>query len=408
MRSVAVVGASLAGLAAARTLRAHGFDGRITLIGQEARPPYDRPPLSKEFLLSGTSVEELALTTDDDESLDIDWRLGTIATALDPHGRRITLSDGGEVRADAAVLATGARARTLPWADGLSGVHTLRTLDDALALRASLRSGGPLVVIGAGFIGSEVASTALAAGVDVTVVEALPVPLAGALGAEMGSTCAALHSDHGVRLLCGIPVRGLLAGRGGGPPPRSAGGTSDRRVTAVQLTDGTVLPAATVLVGIGAVPNTEWLAGSGLSVRDGVLTDPHCATSLPNVVAVGDCAASYLPAAARHVRTEHWTHALRQPETAVRTLLAGDGGTGPTRAPLPYFWSEQYGVRIQFAGNRREGDSVRIEEGTPEDRSFLAVYERDGRPTAILGMNRSKQFTRWRHQLAAEWANVPA
>ena len=404
MRSVAVVGASLAGLAAARALRAQGYDGRITLIGEEARPPYDRPPLSKEFLLSEISVEELALATDDDESLGIDWRLGTTATALDPHGRRITLSDGGEVRADGAVLATGARARTLPWADGLSGVHTLRTLDDALALRASLRSGGPLVVIGAGFIGSEVASTALAAGVDVTVVEALPVPLAGALGAEMGSTCAALHSDHGVRLLCGTPVRGLLADRDGDPPPGVAGG----KVAGVQLADGTVLPAETVLVGIGAVPNTEWLAGSGLSVRDGVLTDPHCATSLPNVVAVGDCAASYLPAAARHVRTEHWTHALRQPETAIRTLLAGDEVSALPRTPLPYFWSEQYGVRIQFAGDRREGDSVRIEEGAPEDRSFLAVYERDGRPTAVLGMNRSKQFTRWRRQLAAEWAKMPA
>lgn len=402
MRSVAIVGASLAGLAAARALRAQGFDGAITLIGEEARPPYDRPPLSKEFLLGESSVEDLALATDDDEDLGIDWRLGTTAVGLDPHGRRITLSDGGEVHADGAVLATGARARTLPQADGLSGVHSLRTLDDALALRESLDSGGPLVVIGAGFIGSEVASTALAAGIDVTVVEALPVPMAGALGAEMAATCAALHSDHGVRLLCGTPVRGLTADGDGG-----AGG-SQRKVTGVELADGTVLPARTVLVGIGAVPNTEWLAGSGLSVRDGVLTDPHCATSLPNVVAVGDCAAWYHSATARHVRSEHWTHALRQPETAVRTLLAGEGMSGPPPTPLPYFWSEQYGVRIQFAGDRQEGDSVRIEDGDTEDRSFLAVYERDGLPTAILGMNRTKQFTRWRRQLAAEWAKVPA
>jgi 3-phenylpropionate/trans-cinnamate dioxygenase ferredoxin reductase component len=424
MRSVAVVGASLAGLAAARALRAQGYDGGITLIGDEPRAPYDRPPLSKEFLLSRVSTEELALTTDDDESLDIDWRLGTAATALDPHGRRIVLSDGGEVRADGAVIATGARARTLPGADGVSGVHTLRTLDDALALRASLGSGGPLVVIGAGFIGAEVASTALTAGLDVTVVEALPVPLAGPLGAEMGTVCAGLHADHGVPVLCGTPVSELL------------GGT---RVEGVRLADGTVLPAATVLVGIGAVPNTEWLAGSGLDLRDGVRTDARGATGVPHVVAVGDCAASYQPGTGRHVRTEHWTDALRQPETAVRSLLtgrvaesapardatvgdpvereaengsgeggsAGGGAGGAARGPLPYFWSEQYGVRIQFAGTRRDGDTVRIESGDPEDRCFLAVYERDGRPTAVLGMDQPKQFTRWRRQLAAEWAAVP-
>lgn len=406
MRSVAVVGASLAGLAAARALRAQGFDGSITLIGDEARPPYDRPPLSKEFLLGETSAEELALAADGDEDLGIDWRLGTTAVGLDPGGRRITLSDGGEVRADGAVLATGARARTLPQADGLSGVHTLRTLDDALALKESLASGGPLVVIGAGFIGAEVASTALAAGLDVTVVEALPVPMAGALGAEMGAACAELHADHGVRLLCGTPVRGLTADGARGVPARAA--RPEVNVTGVELADGTVLPAATVVAGIGAVPNTEWLAGSGLFVRDGVLTDAHCATTLPNVVAVGDCAAWYHSPTARYVRSEHWTHALRQPETAVRTLLAGAGTYGPPAAPLPYFWSEQYGVRIQFAGERQEGDSVRIEDGDTQDRSFLAVYERDGSPTAILGMNRTKQFTRWRRQLAAEWAQVPA
>ncbi|AXK36344.1 NAD(P)/FAD-dependent oxidoreductase [Streptomyces armeniacus] len=397
MRSVAVVGASLAGLAAARALRAQGYDGGITLIGDEPRAPYDRPPLSKDFLLSRTSTEELALTTDDDESLAVDWRLGTTATALDPYERRITLSDGGEVRADGVVIATGARARTLPGAGapgagGMSGVHTLRTLDDALALRESLRSGGPLVVIGAGFIGSEVASTALAAGLDVTVVEALPVPLAGPLGAGMGAVCAGLHTDHGVPVLCGVPVRELLGGA---------------RVEGVRLADGTVLPAATVLVGIGAEPNTDWLADSGLDIRDGVRTDARGATAVPHVVAAGDCAASYQPGPARHVRTEHWTDALRQPETAVRALLAGpDAGADTACGPLPYFWSEQYGVRIQFAGARRDGDSVRIESGDPEDRSFLAVYERDGRPTAVLGMDQPKQFTRWRRRLAADWAAV--
>ncbi|RLL66903.1 FAD-dependent oxidoreductase [Streptomyces sp. Z26] len=415
MRSVAVVGASLAGLAAARALRAQGYDGRITLIGDEPRAPYDRPPLSKDFLLGRTSAEELALGTEDDEPLDLDWRLGTAATGLDPRGRRITLADGGEVRADGVVLATGARARPLPGAGGAgtgpasdtasgaggtAGVHTLRTLDDALALREALGAGGPLVVVGAGFIGAEVASTALACGVDVTVVEALPVPLAGPLGPEMGAVCAGLHTDHGVPLLCGTPVRRLLG---------------DARVEGVELADGTVLPAAAVLVGIGSLPNTEWLAGSGLDatadLRGGVPTDGRGATALPGVVAVGDCAAAYQPDTGGHVRTEHWTDALRQPETAVRALLAGadaqDAQDAPgARGPLPYFWSEQYGVRLQFAGTRRDGDTVRVEAGDPEDRSFLAVYERDGSPTAVLGMDQPKQFTRWRRQLAARWAAV--
>ncbi|NEK59470.1 oxidoreductase [Geodermatophilus sabuli] len=379
--TVAVIGASLAGLSAARALRARSYEGRIVVVGDEVHAPYDRPPLSKEFLAGTASLEDIALGAPDDEALGLEWRLGTRAVGLDRHTRSVVLDDGSELRADGVVLATGARARRLPGSDGLDGVHVLRSLDDAIALREDLASARRLVVIGAGFIGAEVASTARALGLEVTVVETQPVPLAGPLGADMGAVCAGLHADRGTRLLVGTGVAGLV-------------GTG--RVQAVELTDGTRLPADVVVVGIGAVPNTEWLADSGVALGNGVLTDARGATNLPGVVAVGDCAAAWSPAAERHVRIEHWTNALEQPATAAATLL---GATTPAPAPPPYFWSDQYGARIQFAGARRDGDVTRVVEGSCAERSFLVVYERDGHPVAVLAMNQPRLFTRWRRQL---------
>jgi len=379
--TVAVVGASLAGLSAARALREQSYDGRIVVIGDEVHAPYDRPPLSKEFLAGTASLDDIALGAPDDEDLGVEWRLGTTAVGLDHISRSVLLDDGSEIRADGVVLATGARARRLPGSDGLDGVHVLRSLDDAIALRADLAAAERLVVIGAGCVGAEVASTARKLGLDVTVVETQPVPLAGPLGADMGAVCAGLHADHGTRLLTGTGVAGLV-------------GTG--RVEAVELTDGTRLPADVVVVGIGATPNIEWLARSGVALGNGVLTDARGATAIPGVVAVGDCAAAWSASAERHVRIEHWTHALEQPAAAVATLL-GTGGPAPTS--VPYFWSDQYGARIQFAGSRREGDIARVVEGSCADRSFLVVYERDGHPVAVLAMNQSRLFTRWRRQL---------
>ena len=379
--TVAVVGASLAGLTAARALRDRSYDGRIVIIGEEAHAPYDRPPLSKDFLAGTASLDDIALGTPDDEDLALEWRLGTTAVGLDPLSRSVLLSDGGEVRADGVVLATGARARRLPGSAELAGVHVLRSLDDAIALRADLAAAGRLVVIGAGFIGAEVAATARTLGLEVTVIETQPVPLAGPLGAEMGAVCAELHADHGTRLLTGTGVAGLV-------------GTG--RVEAVELADGRRLPADVVVVGIGAAPNIEWLADSGVALGNGVLTDARGATNVPGVVAVGDCAATWSATAERHVRVEHWTNALEQPATAAATLL-GIGEQAPT--PVPYFWSDQYGARIQFAGSRREGDVPRVVEGSCADRSFLVAYERDGDPVAVLGMNQPRLFTRWRRQL---------
>lgn len=379
MRTVTVVGASLAGLYAARELRAQGFTGRLVIVGEEPHRPYDRPPLSKEFLAGTADESLLALTDADDEGeLSAEWLLGTRARGLDPRGRTVLLDDGRTVSTDGVVIATGASARTLPGTEGLRGVHTLRTLDDARRLRSAL-SGGPLrvVVVGGGFIGAETASTCAGLGHDVTVVEAAGLPLVPQLGADMAAVCARLHARAGTRLVTGAGVASLDGGA---------------EVTAVRLTDGRVLPADLVVVGIGAVPNTDWLAGSTLAVRDGVLCDDGCVTALPQVVAVGDVAR------VGGARAEHWTSAIEQPAVAVRNLLAGD--TVQAVRTLPYFWSDQYGSRIQFAGRRHERDEVRIVEGSTEGDGFLALYEHAGRTTAVLGVDRPRPFTRARRELA--------
>ncbi|MEW2130031.1 FAD-dependent oxidoreductase [Streptomyces sp. NPDC005435] len=385
MRTVTVVGASLAGLYAARELRAQGFDGRLVIVGDEPHRPYDRPPLSKDFLTGRADESRLALTDAEDRAtLDAEWLLGVRATGLDPRTRALRLHTGRTVTTDGVVIATGARARRLPGPTP-TGVHTLRTLDDARSLRTAL-TGGPrrVVVIGAGFIGAETASSCAVLGHEVTVVEAAPLPLLPQLGPEMAAVCAALHHRAGVRLITGTGVAALR-------------GT--RTVTAVDLADGRTLPADLVVTGIGATPNTDWLAGSGLPLRDGVLCDAGCATPLPQVVAAGDVAR------VDGVRSEHWTAATLQPRTAVATLLAGH--TRETGRPVPYFWSEQYGSRLQFAGSRRDGDTVRVTEGSLDDgapgpEGFLARYERDGRTVAVLAVDRTKAFTRARRELGRE------
>ncbi|WP_328676152.1 NAD(P)/FAD-dependent oxidoreductase [Streptomyces sp. NBC_00343] len=386
MRTVAVVGASLAGLSAARSLRKQGFDGRLVVIGDEPHRPYDRPPLSKEFL-AGTVTEDDLLLEMDDEDLRAEWLLGARAVGLQVDGvdRVLRLDDGREVRADGVVVATGAAARDLPGTDGLTGVHTLRTLDDARALRDELALGGRLVVIGGGFIGAEVASTAYALGLDVTVIEAAPTPLAGPLGETMGGIVSALHEAHGVRLLCGVGVKGL---------------SGEARVDAVLLEDGRTVPADMVVVGVGARPCVEWLEGSGVELDNGVKCGADGRTSLAGVVAVGDCANWYDPRAGSHRRVEHWTGARERPEAAVAALLSwGAVEAGASRPP--YFWSDQYGVKIQFAGHAAGADSVTVEEGATGDRSFLAVYRCAGQPVAVLAMNQPRLFMRWRKQLAA-------
>ncbi|MFK4069943.1 NAD(P)/FAD-dependent oxidoreductase [Streptomyces sp. NPDC029674] len=402
MRTVIVVGASLAGLYAVRELRAQGYDGRVVVVGDEPHLPYDRPPLSKGFLTGDADQGQLALSEREETAeLAAEWVLGTRARALDTRGRTVVLDDGRVLAGDGIVIATGASARCLP-GPPLAGVHTLRTLDDARELRAELDHGPRrVVVIGGGFIGAETASSCAALGHDVTVVEAAPLPLVPQLGPEMASVCARLHARGGVGLLTGVGVVALRGAVGAGTA-----------VTAVELSDGRLLPADVVVVGIGAVPNTDWLAGSPLALDDGVLCDDGCATALPQVVAVGDVAR------AGGIRAEHWTSATEQPRVAVRNLLAGR--TVESVRALPYFWSDQYGSRIQFAGRRGEGDSVRIVEGSADGvqdgpdvggsgavgggNGFLAVYERMGRTTAVLAVDRARPFMKARRALAAEQA----
>ena len=263
LRSVVIVGASLAGHATARALRHQGFDGSLTLIGAETHRPYDRPPLSKDFLTGALTEDDLALEGSD-ENLDAEWLLGRRATALDTASRTVTLEDGTRVEGDAVVVATGSAARRLPRTP--PGVLTLRTLDDAVALRAALQPGARLVVIGAGFIGAEVAATAAARGLDVTVVEAADTPLAGPLGTWVGAAVAGLHARNGVRLICGVPVATV---------------TGTDRPTGVTLADGTHLPADVVVAGVGAAPAVDWLAGSGLDLSNGLVCSSLGATVRP-------------------------------------------------------------------------------------------------------------------------------
>ncbi|MFI5858647.1 NAD(P)/FAD-dependent oxidoreductase [Streptomyces parvulus] len=391
MRTVTVVGASLSGLYAARELRAQGFDGRLVVVGDEPYPPYDRPPLSKDFLTGRADEADLALTdTKELDGLDARWLLGVRARGLDARGRTVLLDDGRTVSTDGVVVATGAAARHLA-GEPRAGVHTLRTLDDARALLAELTRGPRrVVVVGGGFVGAETASSCAALGHEVTVVEAAAVPLVPQLGAELAAVCATLHRRAGVGLLTGVSVAALR-------------GTT--AVTGVALTDGRTLPADLVIAGIGAVPNTAWLAGSPLLLNDGVLCDDGCVSALPQVVAVGDVAR------VGGTRAEHWTSAASQPRAAIRNLLAGR--TVESARSVPYFWSDQYGSRIQFAGRRRDGDTVRIAEGTiadvvPEGGGFLARYERAGRTTAVLAVDRPRPFMRARRELAAETAGIPA
>lgn len=388
-QSVVIVGASLAGYSTARALRHRGFDGRIQLIGDEIERPYDRPPLSKDYLSGAVSEADLSLEPDGEE-LAARWTLGRRAVSLYPAEGAVTLDNGDEVIGDAVVIATGSRARQLT--HGLSGVHTLRTLADARALRNDLTVGARLVVIGGGFVGAEIASTAHLRGLRVTVVEAAPIPFLGPLGSEVGAAVAGLHAAHGVELVVGVPVIGL---RG------------DNRVDGVELGDGRVLDADVVVVGIGAAPNVEWLEGSGLDVGQGLLCDAMGRTNAPRIFGVGDCSAWFDAEYERHHRIEHWTESRDRPAIMVDAILDGPAGSSdakPLRAP--YFWSEQYGVRIQYAGRRHGDERVTFEAGSPEGKDLLAVYWSADEPVAVLGMNQPKAFGQWRRSLCANRASA--
>ena len=383
-RKIVVVGASLAGLRAAEELRRLGFDGTCTLVGAEPHLPYDRPPLSKAFLAGTVEAADLALRRTDYDDLALDLRLGVRATALDVAGRSVALSDGSSVPYDGCVVATGATPRMLANPDGLVGVHAVRTLDDALALRADLAGSPRVVVVGAGFIGAETAATCRGLGLDVTMLEAAPSPMSRGIGTRLGDTLGALHRDHGVDLRLGVGVAGLE-------------GTG--RVERVRLDDGTAVDADVVVVGIGVVPAVDWLAGSGLTLDNGVVCDATLAAA-PGVVAAGDLARWPNGAFGGTVmRLEHWTNATEMGVAAAARVLASDADAVPFTT-VPFVWSDQYDVKVQIAGHVQGDDDVEIVDGSLAERRFVALFGRAGRLTGAVAFSRPRLLMQYRRLIA--------
>ena len=383
-----VVGGGLAGLRAAEHLRAQGHQGPVVMVGAEPHAPYDRPPLSKQLLAGTWGLERVVLRSPDKLApLHLDMRLGRRATALDVRAKELALEDGSTLVYDGLIVATGARPRTLAGAETLAGVHTLRTLEDCFALSAATaETATRVVVIGAGFIGSEVAATCRQRGARVTVLEALPVPLGRVLGEQVGGACAALHREHGVELRTGTAVAGLRA-----EPTGDDGGG---RVTAVELADGSVVPADVVVVGIGVAPEDTWLASSGLELGDGVVADAtlHAAD---DVVVAGDVCRYDDEGLGRQVRVEHWTNAAEQGMHVARSLIAGRA-QAPAYRPVHYFWSDQYELKIQMLGIPSPDDDLAVVDGSLEEGRFVAVYGARGRLTAALGFGRPRQLMGFR------------
>jgi 3-phenylpropionate/trans-cinnamate dioxygenase ferredoxin reductase component len=368
-RGFVIIGASLAGAKAAETLREEGFDGRITLIGEEPVRPYERPPLSKEYL-QGKAEADVAFVHDPAyyDKHDIDLRLSTTVRGLEPAGREVVLASGERLGYDAVLLATGARPRLLavPGAD-LAGVHYLRTMADAERLRAAIIGANRVVVIGAGWIGCEVAASARQLGADVAVVELGRLPLERVLGPELGAFYRDVHADQGVKLHFGAGIEAL---RGGG------------RVEEVRLTDGTALAADVVLAGVGVTPRVELAEAAGLDLDNGVVTDEYLGASAAGVFAAGDVASAWHPLFARRIRLEHWSSALNQGPAAARNML----GRRTPYEQIPYFYSDQYDVGMEYSGYAPGWDQV-VFRGDPAGREFIAFWLKDRRVVAGMNVN---------------------
>ncbi|TQL18150.1 NAD(P)/FAD-dependent oxidoreductase [Streptomyces sp. SLBN-134] len=401
-RAVVIVGASLAGLRTAEALRAQGFIGTLTIVGAEPHLPYDRPPLSKQVLTAQTEPPGIALPLPG--ALDARWLLGRPATGLDATARTVTLADGTLLKYDGLVLATGSAARAAPaaLAEPPRGVFTLRGLDDALALRAELAPGRRLVVVGAGFLGGEVAAAARSRGLHVTLVEAAAQPLERAVGTVAGAYVAALHRAAGIGLRTRTTVTGFRAG-------------ADGRVTGVELSTGDAVPADVVLLALGSVPATGWLAGSGTAVGQGVHCDPSLRVLYPDgsvvegVVAAGDVARVPQPlAGGARLALGHWTNAVEQGTTAAATLLAA--GTPAPFTAVPSFWSDLHGARIRSVGLPAVADEARVVEHDLANRRLEVAYHRKGRLVGALTIGRTARLAAYRTALHAhrEAAQEPA
>ncbi|WP_405661569.1 FAD-dependent oxidoreductase [Streptomyces sp. NBC_01166] len=373
---VVIVGAGMAGVQTAVALREQGFTGPVTLIGAEPHQPYDRPPLSKAVLLG--KAEDSAFDVDF-EALDITLRLGLDVAGLRAVAHELDTPEG-PVAYDVLVLATGAEPVALPGSEGVPGVHLLRTLDDAARLRPVLERQHDVVVVGAGWIGAEFATAARAAGCAVTVVEAAGRPLAGTMPAEVAEPMAAWYAESGAELLTGARVARVEQG-------------------AVHLTDGRVIPAGAVVVGIGARPATAWLAGSGIALGpDGSVTaDSSLRTSLPDVYAVGDCASFPSARYGERLLVHHWDNALQGPRTVAAALA---DGAVRTYDPVPYFWSEQFGRFVQYAGHHAGADTL-LWRGDPGDPSWTVCWLRQGVLVAVLAVSRPRDLAQGRKLVEA-------
>jgi 3-phenylpropionate/trans-cinnamate dioxygenase ferredoxin reductase subunit len=371
---IVIAGGGLAAQRCAETLRRCGSDEPIRILCAEPHRPYDRPPLSKQLLAGGRAADELSYRDAGwYERSGIDLLCGVAATGLWPAERRVETSDGGHLRYDRLLIATGGRPRTLRALAGHENVLTLRTLDDALELRDRLEPGSRLAVVGAGFVGLEIAATASALGVEVTLIEAAATPLAAVLGDVVGAWFAQLHRSHGVRVLTGTGIVRVEA--------------TDGCVRALHLADGAVVGVDQILVGVGTDPDIDWLASSGLDVCHGVRVDISGATGLRDVFAAGDAAATFDACSGSHLPGSHWEAAARQGSAAARGML----GLPPGQLPVTSFWTDQYGLRIQFVGRAQPGDAVAI-DGDPGAACFTATYTRAGLVTAVLLVDRPRSL----------------
>ena len=385
LRRIAIVGASLAGLRAAETLRARGFDGELTIIGDEPHRPYDRPPLSKQVLQGTLEPEQTFFRRKDGyDALALDMRLGVRATSVDLGARRVTLADGTFADYDRLIIATGARARTLSGIAPRAGLLVLRGLDDAIAIRRELMNAPHVAIVGAGFIGLEVAASCRARGLHVTVIEALPVPLSPILAPTLCEMVAAMHRDHGVDLRTGVTVTDVIG---------------ESRVAGVTLSDGSRVGADVVVVGIGVTPNTEWLEPSGLTLDNGVVCDSS-GQAAPGVYAAGDVARVVNRWHGDSPRIEHWTNAVEQGVHAAENALAGPGAS-TSFSSVPYFWSDQYDRKIQFIGLARRHDEMVIVDGSLAARQLVALFRRGDRMVACLAVNQPRAVIKYRKLLAA-------
>jgi NADPH-dependent 2,4-dienoyl-CoA reductase/sulfur reductase-like enzyme len=378
-KGLVIVGGGLAAARTAEQLRRSDYSGRITIVSDEVHLPYDRPPLSKEVLRK--EVDDVALKPREwyDEK-DIVLRLGSAVTGLDTAAQTVTLDDGTVLGYDELVIATGLVPRRIPAFPDLEGIRVLRSFDESMALREHASAARHAVVIGAGFIGCEVAASLRSVGVDVVLVEPQPTPLASVLGEQIGELVARLHRDEGVDVRLGV---GVAEVRGEG------------RVDTVVLTDGTELTADLVVVGIGSKPATDWLEGSGIEVDNGVICDGAGRTSAPNVWALGDVA-SWRDATGHQARVEHWSNVADQARVVVPAILGQDV---PTNVVVPYFWSDQYDVKIQCLGEPEATDIVHLVED--DGRKFLAYYERDGVLVGVVGGGMPGKVMKIRGKIAA-------